>query len=150
MLWRQSADNTGCSNAFSPQVLVRPWVHSWHLTSKYFKVFRLWKCLSIFNRFTFCKEAIQNKLKVHVWAGFCLLVCYSFRLKGLHRFKHRALFHILTDGHHVHRRVWKTTLMLTEPKGVLDFQQKTHTDLFLLKGWELATNHLTFRKMLQN
>jgi len=39
--------------------------------------------------------------------------------------------------------------MLTEPKGVLDFQQKMHTDLFLLKGWELAANHLK-KGVLQN
>lgn len=37
--------------------------------------------------------------------------------------------------------------MLIEPKGVLDIQQKMHTELFLLKGWELAANH--FKKKQQ-
>lgn len=65
---------------------------------------------------------------------------FLFLNERVHMLKERALFHSLAGGHCMHSRGWKITLMLTQPKGGLDFQQKMHIGLFLLKGWELAAN----------
>lgn len=68
------------------------------------------------------------------------LMCLCFinglfikKIKRSHKLKERAVSHFSRGAWHALMSL-KMILMLTGPKGILDFQQKMHTQLLLLKG----------------
>lgn len=64
-----------------------------------------------------------------------------FKIKRLHKWKERAVSHFGRRAWHALKSLKNNIDAKWAKRCFLNFQQKMHTELFLLKGWELAANH---------